>query len=177
MSMGSLVFVLASSLLGNICYHVILNHVIMRINVICKFIRANSMLLSNKQCWSWTGPHLTLSAWRCLKILLPYSISLPNSNMSHQTQMCPPLNSQWPNHFEILHRARHWHCRALCKILKWLDHWNGCYERTIFFKIWVKMSFKGISYMPTAPRCFCAIKKCPSYFLLCHSHLSLGKLQ
>ena len=40
------------------------------------------------------------------------------------------------NCFEILHSARQYHCRALCKIWKQFDDWNGCSGRTSFRKIW-----------------------------------------
>ena len=32
------------------------------------------------------------------------------------------------NRFEILYRARQYHCRAQCKILKWFHDWHGCYR-------------------------------------------------
>ena len=57
---------------------------------------------------------------------------------------------QLPNGFEILHRAWQWYCRALCKIAKWLDSWNGGYGRMRFCEI--KMNFEGYqSYIAQYP--------------------------
>ena len=39
--------------------------------------------------------------------------------------------------FEILYRARQYHCRALHKFSKRFDDWNGCSVRTRFHESWV----------------------------------------
>ena len=47
---------------------------------------------------------------------------------------CPLLIIHVLNRFEILHRARQWYCRALCKMSKRSGFWNGYYEQTTFRK-------------------------------------------
>ena len=37
---------------------------------------------------------------------------------------------EFPNYFEILHRARQYHCRAPCKISKWLSNWGRSYGQS-----------------------------------------------
>ena len=46
------------------------------------------------------------------------------------------------NHFEILYRARQYHCRALYKFSKWFHNWNGCYRWMRFHEIWVWDEFR-----------------------------------
>ena len=50
---------------------------------------------------------------------------------------------QLPNHFEILHRARQYHCRALWQISKWLSNWVISYGQTRFHKIWIQDEFRS----------------------------------
>ena len=57
---------------------------------------------------------------------------------------------QSSNRDESLHRARQYHCRALCKISKRFDNWNRCSGRTSFREIW-DLSFGRISCNATAP--------------------------
>ena len=75
--------------------------------------------------------------------LLHYRTSLQNTSSTHITQnlICPQVIAQLMNNFEILHRARQYHCRALCKILKWFVDWNWCYGHTWFHEIWVSDKF------------------------------------
>ena len=53
------------------------------------------------------------------------------------TVLCAHNLSQFPSHFEILHRA--WQCTALHKSkISWsLNNWTGCYWETGFSKIWL----------------------------------------
>ena len=58
--------------------------------------------------------------------------------------VCPESMSQSSYRFDILHRRRQYHCRALCKILKWLGKWNWWYRRQ---SLECKICFVGISYI------------------------------
>ena len=69
--------------------------------------------------------------------LLQYTISLPPKLISRSNVTSTLLISHLFGHFEILHRARQWHCRALCKISKWFNNWNAYYGRIGFHEIWV----------------------------------------
>ena len=60
--------------------------------------------------------------------------------------VCPELLHKLCNRFEILHRARWYHCNALCKNVKAIGNWHWCYVRTKFREIEFKMIFGRISY-------------------------------
>ena len=47
------------------------------------------------------------------------------------------------NLFEILHRARQYHCRALCNISEQLDNWDIRYGKTGYRGILVSCAFRG----------------------------------
>ena len=56
-----------------------------------------------------------------------------------------------PNRFEIWHRSRHWHCCALCKFIKWLGKWKGCYSQSRFREILVWVEFRTNILYCTSP--------------------------
>ena len=56
------------------------------------------------------------------------------------------------NRFEILHEARQYHCRTICKITKWYDNRYISYGQRRFHKIGLRMSFGRISYIAQHPR-------------------------
>ena len=56
--------------------------------------------------------------------------------------------------FEILHRARQCHCRALCKVSKRVvDKWYERYGRTRFHEIWIDFLYCESSLGPILPHC------------------------
>ena len=76
-------------------------------------------------------------AWGRSKIGFP-----PNSSeaqISHNLA-CPYHPFQLSSRFEMLHRARQWHCRALCEISKRFDDWKLSNRQIRFREIWVQVS-------------------------------------
>ena len=71
-----------------------------------------------------------------------------NSNLAKSRSLITPISVAY--RFDILHRARQWYCRALCKISKRLDNWEIRYRQTRFQ---FKMSYGGIqTYTAQAPQ-------------------------
>ena len=62
---------------------------------------------------------------------------------THKNPVHPYHPCYFPNHFEILHRARQYHCCALCKISKRSGSWETSYRKLSFCTIWVQDMFLG----------------------------------
>ena len=74
---------------------------------------------------------------------MKYGISVRNASSTQIVwYLVCPFISQLPNHFEIMHRARQYHYRALCKISKRLNKWSRYYGLIIFCEIWVSDEFR-----------------------------------
>ena len=57
-------------------------------------------------------------------------------------------------HFDILHRARQWHCRALCKISKCNSTISvNVMKGRDFARVQLKMNFGPIPYVAMVPEC------------------------
>ena len=63
-----------------------------------------------------------------------------NNIYIHIIAAAPYLCAFWTTwtrqNFEILHNARQYRCRALCKTSKWLENLNKTYGRARFREIW-----------------------------------------
>ena len=75
--------------------------------------------------------------WCRMTNMLVFCVSETHPNPILWNSVHPFLISQSPNWFEMLRRARQYHCLALCKNSKRFDNWNECYRRTRFHEIWV----------------------------------------
>ena len=73
---------------------------------------------------------------------LATAVTKLNTRTHTQTQIswnlvCPQHIFHLLNRFDILHRARQYHCRSLCNISKRLGNWKICPGQTWFHEIWV----------------------------------------
>ena len=84
---------------------------------------------------------------------MQYRISTQNSWLS-QILLKPislKLIPQFYKCFEILHRACHNHCHAMCKISRQLGKWNCCYGREGVMRFEFKMNSMGYTFLQQSP--------------------------
>ena len=70
-----------------------------------------------------------------------FKLKSRKTSLVHNTHLSCNLFSSCQFVFEILHKARQWYCRALCKISKRFHNWETSYEQTRFHEIWVSSKY------------------------------------